>query len=204
VLLVGRAVRFTLGERGHNAAELRNAEEAVAAGVAAISGKAQPALHEDERSVFHAFAGDMLEVEIAAAGTVREAFEDGSNAPGMKSPLAAMAAPRAQTGCGEHEVENPVAVRTKAIVTATLRTNHRYPGSVAQDTEKPVGGQDVENTQPAGSRDSAERASQAAAGLRCEPTGMDNPALLGDNFAQIMRQPPRPRRLNEFDPEYAR
>jgi hypothetical protein len=33
---------------------------------------------------------------------------------------------------------------------------------------------------------------------------MDNPALLGDNFAQIMRQQPHARRLNEFDPEYAR
>jgi len=43
-----------------------------------------------------------------------------------------------------------------------------------------------------------------AAETRGEPSGMDNLALLGDNFAQIMRQAPRPRRLNEFDPEYAR
>jgi hypothetical protein len=37
-----------------------------------------------------------------------------------------------------------------------------------------------------------------------QPSGMDIVALLGDNFADRMRQVPRPRRLNEFDPEYAR
>jgi hypothetical protein len=37
-----------------------------------------------------------------------------------------------------------------------------------------------------------------------QPSGMDIAALLGDNFADTMRQMPRPRRLNEFDPEYAR
>ena len=41
-------------------------------------------------------------------------------------------------------------------------------------------------------------------GARCEPSGMDNPRLLGDNFAQTMRHAPRLRRLNEFDPEYTR
>jgi hypothetical protein len=137
---------FTFGERGHNAAELQDAEEAVAAGVAAVGGKAQPAFHKDEGAVFDAFAGDVLEIEIAAAGTVREAFEDGSNTPGMKSPLAAVATPGAQAGRSEHEVENSVAVRTKTIVTATLRTNHRYSECVAQDTEKRVRGQDRENT----------------------------------------------------------
>jgi hypothetical protein len=33
---------------------------------------------------------------------------------------------------------------------------------------------------------------------------MDIVALLGDNFADRMQQVPRLRRLNEFDPEYAR
>jgi hypothetical protein len=37
-----------------------------------------------------------------------------------------------------------------------------------------------------------------------EPSRMDNLGLLGDNFAHTMRQAPHPRRLNEFDPEYAR
>jgi hypothetical protein len=146
-------VGFTLGERGHNAAELQDAEEAMAAGIAAIGRKTQPALHKDQSAGFDAFAGDMLEIEIAAAGTVREAFEDSGDSPGLKSPLAAVAPPRAQAGSSECEVENSVAVRAKTIVTAALRTDHRYSESVAQHTEKRVGGQDGGNTQRAGSRD---------------------------------------------------
>jgi hypothetical protein len=45
-------------------------------------------------------------------------------------------------------------VRSKAIVTATLRTNHRYSESVAQDTEKPVGGQAGGNAEGARNRKS--------------------------------------------------
>ena len=135
---------FMFGERRHNAAELQDAEEAVAAGIAAIGGKAQPAFHKDERAVFDAFAGNMLEIEISATGTVREAFEYGSDSPGVKSPLAAVASPRAQASRSEHEVENSVSVRTKTIVTATLGTDHRHSESVAQDTEKSVGEQDAE------------------------------------------------------------
>ena len=88
----------------------------------------------------------MFEIEIAAAGTVRESFENGSDSPGVKSPLAAVTAPRAQAGRGEHEVRNSDAVRAETIVAATLRTNHRYSEPAAQHTEKPVGGQDGENT----------------------------------------------------------
>jgi len=118
----------------------------VAAGIAAVGGKTQPALRKDQRAVFDPFAGDMLQIEIAAAGTVRESFEDGSDTPGVKSMLATVTAPRAQAGRREHEVQNSVAVRAETIVAATLRTNHRYSEPVAQDTEKPVGGQDGENT----------------------------------------------------------
>ena len=118
----------------------------MAAGIAAVGGKTQPALHKDQRAVFDPFAGDMLQIEIAAAGTVRESFEDGSDTPGVKSMLATVTAPRAQAGRREHEVQNSVAVRAETIVAATLRTNHRYSEPVAQDTEKPVGGQDGGNT----------------------------------------------------------
>lgn len=118
----------------------------MAAGIAAVGGKTQPALHKDQRAVFDPFAGDMLQIEIAAAGTVRESFEDGSDTPGVKSMLATVTAPRAQAGRREHEVQNSIAVRAETIVAATLRTNHRYSEPVAQDTEKPVGGQDGENT----------------------------------------------------------
>ena len=140
---------FTLGKRRDNPPKLQDAEEAVAAGIATISGKAQPALQKNKGTVFDSFAGDMLEIEIAAAGTVREAFKSGSDTPSMKTSLATVAAPWAQASRSEREVENSVAVRAKTIVTATLRTNHRHPEPVAQDTEKPVGEQDRENTEPA-------------------------------------------------------
>jgi hypothetical protein len=94
-------------------------------------------------------------------------------------------------------------VRAKTIVTATLRTNHRHSESVAQDTEKRVCGQDRETRTGRGIGNPGRTVTPEADPWR-EPSGMDNPGLLGDNFAQIMRQPPRPRRLNEFDPEYAR
>jgi hypothetical protein len=147
IRLVCGSVGFTLGERGHDAAELQDAEKAVAAGIATIGRKTQPAFHKDESAGFDAFAGDMLEIEIAAAGAVREALQNGSDTPGMKSPFAAMATPRAQTGRCECEIENSVAVRAKTIVTAALRTDHRYPESVAQDTEKRAGEQDWGDTE---------------------------------------------------------
>jgi len=183
---------------------LQDAEEAVAAGIAAIGGKTQPAFHKNEGAIFDAFAGDMLEIEIAAAGTVRVAFEGGSDSPGMKSVLAAVASPRTQAGRSEHEVENSVAVRAKTIVTATLRTNHRYSECVPQNTEKRVRGQGGDNTDRQLSHNCEVAGMVAANQTQAQPSGMDIAALLGDNFAGSMRQAPRPRRLNEFDPEYAR
>jgi hypothetical protein len=86
----------------------------------------------------------MLDIKIAAAGAVREAFQDRGHSPSLKSPIATVAAPRAQSSPTEQEVEYPVAVRTKTIVTATLGTDHRHSESVAQDTEKSVSEQDAE------------------------------------------------------------
>jgi hypothetical protein len=80
-----------------DAPELQDAEEAVAAGIAAVGGKSQPALQEDEGSGFHAFTGNMLEVEIPAAGTVRVAFQTGGHPPGVKAPVTAVTSPGPQT-----------------------------------------------------------------------------------------------------------
>jgi hypothetical protein len=143
LLLVGRAVGVAFDHCGQDAAEFADAEEAVAAGIAAVGGKSEPALQENEGAVFHTFAGDMLDIEIAAAGAVREALEDGSDAPGLKAVLAAVTAPGAQAGATEEEVEDSVAVRAKTIVTATLWTNHDCSERVAQNTEKGGRGQDA-------------------------------------------------------------
>jgi hypothetical protein len=150
---------------------LADTEKAVAAGVTAVGGKSEPALQKNQRAIFDAVAGDMLDIEIAAAGAVREAFEDGSNPPGMKAPIAAVAAPGAETADTERKVEDSVAVRTKTIITATLWTNHGCSEGVAQNTEKPGRGQDAENTggarraNPQGSGASG-TALRAAAGRR--------------------------------------
>jgi hypothetical protein len=136
VRLVGRSVRLAFDHRGQDAAEFTDAEEAVAAGIAAVGGESEPALQKNEGAIFDAITGDMLDIEIAAARAMGEAFEDGSDLPGLKAPIAAVAAPRAQAGDTESEVEDSVAVRPKAIITATLWTNHRCSEAVAQNTEK--------------------------------------------------------------------
>jgi len=124
---------------------LQYAEEAVAAGVAAVGGKSQPALQENEGAVFDAFAGDMLEIEIAATRTMRVAFEDGSDALGVKPAIATVASPGAQAGAAEYKVQYSVAVGAKTIPTAAPGTNHHYSETVAENTEKAVPGQAGEN-----------------------------------------------------------
>jgi len=187
-----------------DAAEFADTEETLAAGITAVGGKPEPAFQENQGAIFHSFAGDMLDIKIAAARAVREAFQDGGNAPGLKATLAAVAAPRAQAGPAEYEVEYSVAVRAKTIVTATLGTNHVCSESVAQNTEKPVGGQDTESTESTGRPNRRDGAAVRRRERAAHSSGMDIPALLSDNFAHTLRQVPRPRRLNEFDPEYAR
>lgn len=190
--------------RRQDAAEFADAEETLAAGIAAVGGKPEPALQENQGAILHSFAGDMLDIKIAAARTVREAFQDGGDTPGMKAMLAAVAAPRAQAGPAEYEVEYSVAVRAKTIVTATLGTNHVCSEPVAQNTEKPVGGQDTENTDSTWGPNRRDGGAVRRRERLAHPSGMDIAALLSDNFADTMRRVPQPRRLNEFDPEYAR
>jgi hypothetical protein len=137
-------VGLAFNHSGQNAAEFADTEEAMAAGIAAVGGKSEPPLQKNEGAIFDAVAGDMLDIKIAAAGAVREAFEDGSHPPGMKAPIATVAAPGTQAGDTESKVEDTVAVRTKTIITATLWTNHDCSEGVAQNTEKPGPGQDGE------------------------------------------------------------
>jgi hypothetical protein len=141
-------VAFDHGRK--DTAKFADAEEAVAARVTAVGGKSEPALQENEGALFHSFAGDVFDIEIAAARAVREAFQDGCDAPGLKAVFAAVATPGAQAGATEEEIEDSVAVRAKTAVTATLRTDHVYSELVAQNTEKAPPGQDAENTHARG------------------------------------------------------
>jgi len=140
-------VSLAFNHSRQNSAEFADAEEAMAAGIAAVGGKSEPPLQKNEGAIFDAVAGDMLDIKIAAAGAVREAFKNGSDPPGMKAPVATVAAPGAQAGDTEKKVEDSVAVRTKTIITATLGTNHDCSEGVAQNTEKPGPGQDAEHSQ---------------------------------------------------------
>ena len=80
-----------------DAPELQHAEETVTAGVAAIGGKSQPALQKNEGSGLHALPGDVFEVEVPAAGTMRVAFQTGGYAPSVESPVAPVTSPGPQT-----------------------------------------------------------------------------------------------------------
>jgi hypothetical protein len=195
---------------GQDAAEFADTEEAVAAGIAAVCGESEPALQKNQSAILHALTRDMGDIEISAARAVREAFQHGSDPPGMKTPFATVAAPRAQTGGTGYEVEDSIAVRAKTILAATLGTNHGCSEPAAQDTEKALRGQGVENTHAVATptakvaRRPARITRRLSPQRAPEPSGMDIATLLGDNSGQTMRQVPRPRRLNEFDPEYAR
>jgi len=91
-------VGVALDQSRQNAAEFADAEEAVAARIAAVGGESEPALQKYQGAVFDSVAGDVLDIKIAATGTMREAFQDRGHAPGMKAPIATVAAPRAQAG----------------------------------------------------------------------------------------------------------
>jgi hypothetical protein len=79
-----------------NAPELPCAEKTVTAGVTAIGGKPQPALHRDHGSSFHALARNMFEIEVPAAWTMRVALEYSRDTPPVKTAVAGVASPGPQ------------------------------------------------------------------------------------------------------------
>lgn len=121
--------RVALKCRRANAPELPCAEKTVAAGVATVGGKSEPALHCDHGSSFHALAGNMFEVEVTAARTMRVALEYSRDAPAVKSAVAGVASPRPEPSDAQGEIAYAAAVGSKAIRTAALRTNHCHPAS---------------------------------------------------------------------------
>lgn len=113
--------------RGPNTPELPRAEKPMAARVTAVGGKSEPALEQYHGPSLDALAGNMLQVEIAAAWTMRVALKRCGHAPTVKSAIAGVASPGTQPDHAGNEIEYAVAVRSKAIHTAALRTNHRHP-----------------------------------------------------------------------------
>ena len=86
-------VRVALQRRRPDAPELSGAEKTVAARVTTVGRKAEPALHRNHRSGFHALARDVLEVEVSAARTMRVALEDSRHTPTVEPVVAGVAPP---------------------------------------------------------------------------------------------------------------
>lgn len=80
------------------------AEEFLAAGIAAIGGKTKKALHRNQRTLFDSFSSDVLEIEIPTAWTVDVVREGNGDGPGVKPQVACLASPGTQTDQGRKKI----------------------------------------------------------------------------------------------------
>lgn len=138
----------TIQRSGTNPPELPCAEKTVAAGIATVGGKSQPALHRDHGSSFHALAGNVFEIEVSAARTVRVALEYRRHAPSVKAPVAGVASPGPQPDRAPCEIANAAAVRSEAVRTAALRTNHCHPRSQCRRIPKSLHPGNIDKRSP--------------------------------------------------------
>ena len=192
-------------QRRHDSSKSSNTEKAVAAGVAPVSRKTKPALYRDPGSSLDSFARDVLQVEIAAARTVGVTLEASRHPPGIKTPVAGVAAPRSQPDDTVQEIESSPAVRSETVNASTLRANHLAWRLVTSGQRR------IPKT-PAIGKQAARR--HASLKSRCGPlrarlvtslsSTMDIALALSHNSALMTRLSARPRRIDEFDPEYAR
>jgi hypothetical protein len=127
-----------LQRRRPYAPELPGAEKTVAAGVATVGRKAEPALHRNHRSGFHALARDVFEVEVSAARAMRVSLENRRHAPTMEPVVTGVASPGPQAYRAEYEIAYAPAVRSKTIYAAALRTNHCHPVTQGRRIPKTV------------------------------------------------------------------
>jgi len=100
------------------------AEEFLAAGIAAVRGKAKKPLHAGQDTLIDAIAPNVLRVEIAAARAMGIAREGSRDRPGVKALIASVAAPWAQPQQRAYEIGNAASVRAVAIRAPALRTDH--------------------------------------------------------------------------------
>jgi hypothetical protein len=85
------------------------AEEFLAAGVAAIGGKTEETLRRNQRSLFDSLPRDVLEVEISASRAVGVMDERSGDPPGIKSQVACVASPGSQTDQGRKKITDATA-----------------------------------------------------------------------------------------------
>jgi hypothetical protein len=113
--------------RGENSPERFDAEEAMAAGVAAIGGKSEPALECDQCAGFDAFARNVFEIKVSAAGAVRVHRIGGRHFPRVEALLAFHAAPGPHARNIRDKVDHTSAVGPVTLNASTSRTNHQDP-----------------------------------------------------------------------------
>jgi len=103
----------------------QQAEEFLAAGIAAVSRKSQKALNRNHQSLVDAIARNMLQVKIPAARAVCESGKIQGYPAGVETEVARVATPWPQTHQRANEIEDTAAVRTKTVRTAALGADHR-------------------------------------------------------------------------------
>jgi hypothetical protein len=102
----------------------QQAEEFLAAWVAAIGRKTKKALQDYEGALRDAFAGHVLKIEITATRAVNVMHKGNGNSPGVEPKLAGLASPRTQANQRAEKISYATAMRTKAIATPASRANH--------------------------------------------------------------------------------
>jgi len=96
--------------RRDDAAVRAKGEELFSARIASIRWKAELPLQEGLHARPDSFAGNMLEVEIAAPWAVGIPCKGDCHAPGIESEVAGVAPPRSQTSNGSQKIENSASV----------------------------------------------------------------------------------------------
>jgi hypothetical protein len=99
-------------------------EEFLPAGIAAVSGKSEPALDREERALLHALARNRLQIKISAFRAVGVTHKRERNAACIKSAIAPVASPGFQPRDLRNDIEGSTPMRAEAIATTAMRANH--------------------------------------------------------------------------------
>jgi hypothetical protein len=82
----------------------KQAEEFLAAGIAAIRRETKIALQRNQRTPLDSFTRDVLEIKIPATRAVDVMHERSGDRPGVKPQVACLASPGAQTDQGRKKI----------------------------------------------------------------------------------------------------
>ena len=104
-----------------------SAEEALAAGWAAVGGETQDALQPFQVAIEREASGNFLEGESAALRAVRVPDERDGNVPGVEAILAGAATPGAQLRDADRVIRHAFTAGARAVRRITFGTNQSAP-----------------------------------------------------------------------------